>query len=45
LKTFFDGSTSQAVAALLNDKETQPSDEELNRIAEMIDQAKTKGDF
>lgn len=45
LKTFFDGSTSQAVAALLNDEETQPSDEELNRIAEMIERARTKGDF
>ncbi|MBN1555722.1 MAG: BlaI/MecI/CopY family transcriptional regulator [Phycisphaerae bacterium] len=44
LKTFFDGSTTQAVAALLNDQETSPSDEELNRIAEMIERAKTKGD-
>lgn len=43
LRTFFDGSTTQAVAALLNDAETQPTDEELSRIAEMIEKAKTKG--
>lgn len=44
LRTFFEGSTSQAVAALLNDAETQPSDEELDRIAEMIKRVRTKGD-
>jgi predicted transcriptional regulator len=45
LRTFFDGSTTQAVAALLSDEETQPSDEELTRIAELIERARTKGDF
>lgn len=44
LHTFFDGSMTQAVAALLNDEETQPSEDELNRIAEMIERAK-KGDL
>ncbi len=45
LQTFFDGSTSQAVATLLNASETQPSEEELDRIAELIEQARTtKGD-
>jgi BlaI family penicillinase repressor len=44
LQTFFDGSMSQAVAALLSASETHPSEKELDRIAKLIEQARTKGD-
>jgi predicted transcriptional regulator len=41
LKTFFDGSAEQAVAALLD--RANPSEEELARIAKRIEAAKRKG--
>jgi BlaI family transcriptional regulator, penicillinase repressor len=43
LKTFFDGSTEQAVAALLELKGTKLSEAELDRVAELIDKAKREG--
>ena len=42
VKTFFDGSTAHAVAALLNSGE-RLSPEELDRLAELIEQAKREG--
>lgn len=43
LQTFFDGSTEAAVAALLDMKSSDLSPDELDRLAEMIDQAKREG--
>jgi len=43
LKTFFDGSTEQAVAALLELKGPKLSDAELDRVADLIDKAKREG--
>lgn len=43
LRTFFDGSRAQMVAALLNPAESEVSDDELARIAELIDQARQEG--
>jgi predicted transcriptional regulator len=43
LKTFFDNSAEQAVAALLAIKGEKMSDAELERMARMIDAAKTEG--
>lgn len=43
LKTFFDGSTEQAISALLGDKSSQLSDAELERLARLIDQARKSG--
>jgi predicted transcriptional regulator len=40
LKTFFDGSAQQAVAALLDPKVARLSREELDQIAKLIEQAK-----
>jgi predicted transcriptional regulator len=40
LKTFFDGSTEMAVAALLNMSDQDLSNEELQRLAEMIEKAR-----
>ncbi len=40
LDTFFNGSPEQVMAALLDGK---PSDEELDRIAAMIERARTQG--
>ncbi len=40
LRTFFSGSVEQAVAALVSDADTQLSDEELERLAALIEQAK-----
>jgi predicted transcriptional regulator len=40
LDTFFNGSPEQVMAALLDSK---PSADELDRIAEMIEAARTKG--
>ena len=40
LQTFFDGSTEQAVAALLDVSESKLTQEELDRLAHRIDQAK-----
>jgi predicted transcriptional regulator len=43
VRTFFDGSTEQAVAALLDLSSARLSDAELDRIAQLIDQARTEG--
>ena len=43
LQTFFDGSASKAVAALLGVSDLRPGDAELDRLAEMIDQARKEG--
>ena len=43
LRTFFDGSTEQAISALLDDSSTRLSDHELDRLARMIDQARRNG--
>ena len=43
LKTFFDNSAEQAVAALLELKGTKLSQAELDRVAKLVDQAKTEG--
>ena len=43
LKTFFDGSTEQAVAALLELKGQKLSEAELDRVANLIDKAKREG--
>ena len=43
LNTFFDGSLSEAVAAQLSDPRGV-DDEELNRLAELIDDARQKGE-
>jgi predicted transcriptional regulator len=43
LKTFFDGSTEQAISALLDESAAKLSDAELDRLAQMIDQARTSG--
>ena len=41
--TFFDGSTEQAVAALLDMSASQLSEDELERLAHLIDQARKEG--
>ena len=43
LATFFNGSTEQAVAALLDASAAALSREELNRMAEMIEKARKDG--
>lgn len=43
LKTFFDGSTEQAISALLDDTSARLSDAELDRLARLIDQARKTG--
>ena len=43
LKTFFDGSTEKAVAALLDLKGPRLSQAELDRVAILVDQAKKEG--
>ena len=43
LETFFDGSTEQAVAALLNLSKSKLSQEELDRLSLMIETAKKEG--
>ena len=42
VKTFFDGSTSNAVAALLDMSGKDLSDSELDRLARMVEQAKNE---
>ena len=42
IRTFFDGSATEAVAALLNDG-AKLSNAELDRLAEMIDKAREEG--
>ena len=44
LRTFFDGSLEKAVAAHLGDEATGISTEELDRLAELIEQARKKGE-
>src|SRR3954464_1313560 len=43
LKTFFDGSTEQAISALLDDSASNLSEAELTRLARLIDQARGTG--
>jgi predicted transcriptional regulator len=43
LRTFFDGSASQAISALLDDPRATFSDAELDRLARMIDKARRTG--
>jgi predicted transcriptional regulator len=43
LNTFFDNSAEQAMAALLDLKGAKMSDAELDRVAELIEQAKQEG--
>ncbi|HVZ22985.1 MAG TPA: BlaI/MecI/CopY family transcriptional regulator [Vicinamibacterales bacterium] len=43
LETFFDGSAEQAVAALLGGEASRLSDEEIDRIARMVDKARREG--
>jgi BlaI family penicillinase repressor len=45
LDTFFEGSTEQAVAALLDLSSAKLSGEELDRLARLIAEAKAKGDW
>src|SRR5438874_12685451 len=41
--TFFDGSSAKAVAALLGGEAARVSDEELDRIARLVDEARGQG--
>ena len=43
LKTFFDGSTTQAVAALLDMSARDLSDDELEQLGKLVEQAKGEG--
>ncbi len=43
LETFFDGSTEQAVAALLNLSKSKLDKDELDRLSQMIETAKMEG--
>jgi predicted transcriptional regulator len=43
LQTFFDGSAEQAISALLDDSSARLSDSELDRLAQLIDQARRTG--
>ena len=43
LKTFFEGSAADAVAALLEDRDTRLSSQELERLADKIEQARREG--
>jgi len=43
VETFFEGSTEQAVAALLDLSRAKLSDNELDRLSQLITQAKTEG--
>lgn len=43
LKTFFEGSREKMVAALLNDSSASLPAEELDRLSELIEQAKKEG--
>ena len=43
LQTFFDNSAEQAVAALLDMSRARLSDEELDRLSEMIERARKEG--
>jgi len=43
VETFFDGSSEKAVAALLGGEGSRLSEDELNRIAELVDKARKDG--
>ena len=43
VRTFFNGSTGEAVAALLDMSDAKLSEAEVDRLARRIDQAKTEG--
>jgi predicted transcriptional regulator len=43
IQTFFDGSTEQAVAALLDMSRSKLSDSELGRLSELIEKARKEG--
>jgi BlaI family penicillinase repressor len=43
VETFFDGSPEKAVAALLGGEGSKLTEDQLNRIAEMIDKARKEG--
>jgi BlaI family transcriptional regulator, penicillinase repressor len=43
LQTFFDGSAEQAISALLDQSDTRLSSRELDRLAQLIDQARRAG--
>lgn len=43
VRTFFDGSAEQAVAALLDTEGSDFSDDELNRLATLIEHARREG--
>jgi predicted transcriptional regulator len=43
LRTFFDGSAEQAISALLDDASTKLSDAELERLGDLIRQARRTG--
>ena len=43
LQTFFDGSAEKAVAALLDLSRSDLSNEELDRLSDLIEQARTEG--
>lgn len=43
VQTFFDGSTEQAVATLLEMNETDLTDDDLDRLSQLIEQARKEG--
>jgi len=43
LRTFFNGSTEQVVATLLDESASKLSEEELNRLAQLIEKARKDG--
>src|SRR3954469_25078856 len=43
LETFFDGSSEKAVAALLGGEGSRLSEDELNRIADLVDKTRKEG--
>jgi BlaI family penicillinase repressor len=43
VETFFDGSAEQVVAAVLGGEASRLSDEELDRVSELIDKARKEG--
>ena len=43
VNTFFDGSTAKVVAALLGGEGTRLTDEELKRVAELVEKARKEG--
>jgi predicted transcriptional regulator len=43
VRTFFDGSPEEVVAALLDDRSAKLSDDELDRLARLIDRARQEG--